>query len=77
MVYEVIGWAGTILILLAYLLVSIGKLSAKSKEYQFLNLFGAVGLIINTVVHRALPSAGLNTIWLLIAIYGLARAFRK
>ena len=76
MFYTIIGWAGAALILLAYLLVSTKKLSSVSKEFQLLNLFGAVGIVINSSVHRAFPSVGLNVVWAIIAVYGLAKAFR-
>lgn len=74
MFYEIIGWGGTGAILLAYLLVSTGKLPSNSRRYQLLNLFGAIGIIINSEIHGATPSVGLNIVWLLIALYGLAKA---
>lgn len=74
MIYEIIGWIGTSAILLAYLLVSTGKLKSDSKKYQLLNLFGAIGIIINSGIHGAIPSVGLNIVWLLIAFYGLVKA---
>ena len=77
MLYEVIGWGGTAAILLAYFLVSVGRLSPKSKNYQFLNLFGAVGIIVNSGIHGAIPSVGLNVVWLLIAVYGLIKSSKK
>lgn len=77
MIYEIIGWSGTIAILLAYLFVSSGRLTSNSKEYQLLNLIGAVGIIVNSSIHGAIPSVGLNVIWLLISIYGLGKIVRK
>lgn len=74
MIFEVIGWSGTGAILLAYALVSTGRISSTSKNYQLLNLFGAIGIIINSLVHRAIPSVGLNIIWFFIAIYGLIKS---
>ena len=74
MIYEIIGWGGSGVILLAYLLVSMGKVSSGSKNYQLLNLFGAIGIIINSGIHGAYPSVGLNVVWLLIAAYGLIKA---
>ena len=71
MIIEVLGWAGTLAVLLAYFLVSTKKISPSDKRYQFLNLAGATGIIINSAVHGAIPSVGLNAIWLLIALYGL------
>ncbi|MCL5783997.1 MAG: hypothetical protein M1142_01415 [Patescibacteria group bacterium] len=44
---------------------------------QPLNLFGAVGIIINSAIHYALPSVGLNIIWLFIALYGLTKAAKS
>lgn len=77
MIYEIVGWGGSLAILFAYFLISIRKISPTSKEYQFLNLFGSIGIVINSVVHNALPSAGLNIIWVLIALYGLKKVFFK
>lgn len=77
MIIEIIGWAGTIAILLAYFLVSTKKLSATSKEFQLLNLFGAFGIIINSWFHRAIPSVALNVVWLLIATYALLKMVKK
>jgi hypothetical protein len=77
MFYDIVGWIGAILILLAYFLVSTKKLAPTSRGFQLLNLFGAVGIVINSLHYRAFPSAGLNAAWTLIAIYGLMKAFSK
>jgi len=73
MIYEIIGWLGAVLILLAYLLLTLKKIRSNSRCFQILNLLGAIFVIINSLVHHALPSVGLNIIWVLIAIVGLAR----
>ncbi|KKT39645.1 hypothetical protein A3K29_01980 [Candidatus Collierbacteria bacterium RIFOXYB2_FULL_46_14] len=75
--FEIIGWVGTIAIMVAYWLVSIGKISPVSKTYQLLNLFGAGFVIINVVFHGALPSVALNTIWFFIALFGLFQKSKK
>ena len=77
MIYEIVGWTGTFAILLAYFLISAKKISADDRRYQILNLAGAIGIIINSVVHGAIPSVGLNIVWLLIALYGLFRVAKK
>jgi len=77
MFYEIIGWAGTLAILLAYFLVSFHKISSSSKEYQLLNLFGAVGIVFNSAIHGALPSVGLNIVWFLIALFALYKIAKK
>ncbi|HYI43092.1 MAG TPA: hypothetical protein VD768_05670 [Sphingomicrobium sp.] len=70
---ELVGWGGAGLILLGYLLISTGKLNGQSAAYQWLNLFGAIGFMINGWWHGAIPSAALNVIWAMIAIYALTR----
>jgi hypothetical protein len=77
MLYEIIGWAGTLAILFAYFLLSFHKISSNSKEYQLLNLFGAMGIIVNSAIHGALPSVALNTAWLIIAMYALYKIIKK
>ena len=70
---EVAGWIGAALILLAYLLVTVGRLTGKSAAFQWMNMVGAAGFTINGWWHRAIPSAALNVFWMLIAAVALAR----
>ena len=70
---EVAGWTGASLILLGYLLITAGKLTGQSALYQWMNVAGATGFIVNGWWHGALPSAVLNVIWLLIGTVALLR----
>jgi hypothetical protein len=74
---EVAGWAGATLILLAYLLLSAGKLTGQSLVYQGMNVVGAAGFVINGWWHGALPSASLNVLWLLIGAVASWRILKK
>jgi hypothetical protein len=74
---EVAGWAGALLILLAYLFLSMGRLTGQSLVYQVMNIAGAAGFVINGWWHRALPSAALNVLWLLIGAFASWRIIRK
>ena len=71
------GWAGAVLILLAYLLLSMGKLTGQSASYQWMNVFGSAGFTVNGWWHGALPSASLNVIWMLIGVVALWRIASK
>jgi hypothetical protein len=64
----VIGWAGAALILGAYILVSMGRLTGRSRAFQWMNIVGAAGFIINSGWHGAIPSTVLNIIWVGIGI---------
>ena len=70
---EVVGWAGAALILLAYLLLSAGRLTGQSPVYQGMNIAGAAGFIVNGWWHGALPSTVLNVIWMGIGAVALWR----
>ena len=74
---EVAGWVGAILILLGYLLVTTGKLTGTSPLYQWINVLGAAGFIVNGWWHDALPSTVLNVIWMLIGGVALWRIWAK
>lgn len=68
---EAAGWVAAVLILIAYLMVSTGRLSGRSALFQWLNVGGALGFIINSGAHQAWPSAVLNVIWAGIGIVTL------
>jgi hypothetical protein len=68
---EVIGWAGAILILGAYALLSAGKLKAESLTYHLMNILGAAGFVVNSGWNGALPSAAMNVVWIGIGVYAV------
>ncbi len=70
---EIAGWAGAGLILLAYLLVTAEKLTGRSPAFQWMNLVGAAGFVVNGLWHGAIPSASLNIVWMAIAAFALVR----
>ena len=70
---EAAGWAGAGALLLAYGLVSAGRLDGRSLRFQLLNLVGAGGLLANGIWHGAWPSAALNAVWLVIGVTVLRR----
>jgi hypothetical protein len=41
--------------------------------FQWMNLVGAAGFVVNGAWHGAVPSATLNVVWLLIAAFALWR----
>lgn len=73
---EFTGWLGAALLLLAYGLVSAGKISSASPAFQWLNISGAAGIALNSGINGAYPSASLNIIWIAIGAFALRRAVR-
>ena len=74
---EVVGWYGTVAIVLGYALVSFGTISADSWIFQALNLSGALGIIVISLVKRVRQSVALNLFWGTIALIALVRIATK
>ena len=74
---EIVGWAGAALILLAYLLLSAGRMTGQSLSYQTMNVVGAAGFVVNGWWHGALPSATLNVLWLMIGLFASIRILKR
>ncbi len=70
---EAAGWIGAVLVLAAYALASSGRLDGRAPLFQWLNLIGAAGFVVNTAWHGAMPSMVLNIIWCGIAVATLVR----
>jgi len=70
---QVLGWIGTVLIVVAYFLISFKKIEATDRGYQLMNLFGAVGLGVNVFYQQSWPALVLEIIWGAIAIFALIK----
>lgn len=70
-IIEIIGWAAAALILASYVLLSLGRLAPRGAVYQWMNVVGAAGFVINSGYNGALPSAGLNVIWAAMGLFTL------
>lgn len=76
---EIAGWLGALIILGAYILVSTGRLSGQSAAFQWMNVAGSIGFVVNSGWHGAIPSTVLNVVWCavgLAALWNIARRAR-
>lgn len=69
---EIAGWAAAVLILGSYVLVSLGRLEGRSAVFQWMNVIGSAGFIINSGWHHAIPSTALNVVWMAVGLATLA-----
>jgi hypothetical protein len=76
-VAEVVGWYGAIAIVLAYALVSFNAIPADGWIFQLLNLTGAIGIIVISLIKGVRQSVALNTFWAVIAVIALIRLIIK
>ena len=68
---DVGGWLGAALLLLAYYLVSAGKVRGSSVRYQALNIVGSLLLGLNAFYYGAMPSVGIDVAWIGIGVLAL------
>jgi hypothetical protein len=74
---ECIGWIGALLVLMAFFLISTNRINSGNPVFHWLNIVGALGLIVHTIFNAAYPSAFVNIIWVGVAIYSLCTATKK
>lgn len=76
MIFDVLGWIGMILVLLAYTLLSTNKIE-NGKLYQILNLVAAIFMAIGLFPTKAWFSFTLQIIWALVAIVAIIKIINK
>ena len=72
MFFDIIGWIGMFLVVLAYGLLSTNKIK-QGKLYQILNLIAATFMAIGLLPKNAWFSFTLQVIWALIAIIAIIK----
>ncbi len=77
LLFDILGWIGVALLLIAFGLVSAKRVQGDSLTYQGLNVLGSGLLIINSSYYGAFPSVGVNVAWIIIAAITLALAWKK
>ena len=70
---EIIGWYGAAAIVLAYILNSFSVVAASSVVYQLLNLTGAIGIIVISLLKKTYQPAAVNIIWAVVAVIALVK----
>lgn len=72
MVFDICGWVGMVLVLIAYALLSTNKIT-NGKVYQFLNLIAAIFMAIGLFPKNAWFSFALQVVWGVIAIVAIIK----
>jgi hypothetical protein len=68
---DLISTAGVIFILLAFYMLSTGRLKSDSKMYNLMNILGAGLAGIAAYMIDSMPFVILESIWVAAAVYGL------
>lgn len=70
---HILGAIGSVIVLLAYFLVTTGKVQSSSWSFQGMNLVGSVLLTIYSFALAAWAAVPLNGTWVIIAAVALTR----
>ena len=68
---ETIGWVAAAMMLSAYVMLTLGRLNARSSCYHWLNILSGAGFIINSGWNGAYPSACINVVWVAIGLFAI------
>ena len=71
--FDFVGNVGVLLMVVAYLLLQLEKLSSAAISYLLLNALGAILVMISLVFRFNLSAFLMEAFWLLITLYGLAK----
>ena len=75
--FDLAGNVGVVLMVIAYLLLQLDKLSSSAVSYSLLNAVGALLVILSLIYHFNLSAFLMEVFWLLISLYGLAKPLRS
>ncbi len=73
--HDVIGNLGVLLILITYLWLQLGRMSAESLRYSVANGAGAVLILISLVFDFNLSAFVMEAAWLVLSLYGIGRYY--
>ena len=73
--HDVIGNLGVLLILITYLWLQLGRMSAESLRYSVANGAGATLILISRAFVFNLSAFVMEAAWLVLSLYGVARYY--
>lgn len=72
--FDLVGFIGVLLIVIAYLLLQLDKLPSSSPRYSMLNAAGALLIIVSLTFKFNLSAFIVEVFWFLISLFGLTKS---
>lgn len=72
--YDFAGNLGVLMMVIAYLMLQLDRLSSSSFTYLILNALGAVLVMLSLMFRFNLSAFLMEAFWLLISLFGLAKS---
>jgi len=73
---DLIGMVGVSLVLIAFSLLNLNKLTSHHMIYQMMNLIGSVFLLFSLCFHWNLSSVVIEIAWMTISVFGILRILK-
>ena len=73
---DLIGNVGVVVLMIAYLMLQLNKLSSSGLAYSLLNAIGASLIVVSLLVNFNLSAFIMEVFWVLISLLGIYRYFR-
>ncbi len=71
--YDILGTLGVGVIVLAYILLQIGRLRSEQLAYSVMNAVGATLILISLYYDFNFPSFVVEFFWLIISLFGIGK----
>ena len=71
--FDIVGLVGVVLIIVAYLLLQLGKLPSTAPGYSLLNAVGAFLVMVSLFFDFNVSAFLMEAFWFLISLFGLLR----
>ena len=75
-VLDLTGLIGAVLLMIAYLMLQLNKLSSDGLAYSLVNAIGASLIVVSLLVNFNLSAFIIEVFWILISFVGIYRYFR-
>ena len=75
--YDFVGNVGVFLLLAAYLLLQLNKITSNQISYSLMNAVGAILILISLIFEFNLSAFAIEFFWLLISIVGIIDYLRS
>jgi N-methylhydantoinase A/oxoprolinase/acetone carboxylase beta subunit len=77
--FDFVGFAGVLLVLMAYLALQTERMAGNGVMYSLVNLFGAAGILVPVVYaeHMNYSVLFIEAAWMAISAYGIWHALKR
>ena len=74
---DIVGTIGVILIIFAYLMLQLQKLSSTDISFSIINITGSLLILYSLLFHWNLASVIIEVFWILVSLIGIYRYIKR